>query len=65
VRHHKKGGSSRESERIVHLYSVLLKSLLEHCARVWGSQHKEECGVVGANPEEGHEDNPRAGGPLL
>jgi len=48
---------------ILPLFSALLRLYLEHCVR--SGAHSTKHGPVRASPEQSHEDDHRAGAPLL
>ncbi|KAK4809350.1 hypothetical protein QYF61_001598 [Mycteria americana] len=38
--------ASRSREVILPLYFALMRSRLEHCAQLWGFQHKKDCDLL-------------------
>ena len=42
----KRSMPSRSREVILHLYSALVRSHLEHCIQFWGPQHKKDVDIL-------------------
>ena len=61
----RRGLAGRVIEVVVPLYFALMGPQLEYCIQVCGPQYRKDVEVFGCGPEEGHEDDPRTGAPLL
>ncbi|PKU37567.1 hypothetical protein llap_12130 [Limosa lapponica baueri] len=61
----KRSMGSRSREVILPLYSTLVRPHLEHCVQLWSPQHRRDMDLLEWVQEEGHEDDQRAGAPLL
>jgi len=61
----RRGVASEAREVIVLSCSALVKPQLVHCIQALGPPTQERCRAFGKGLEEGHENDPRGGAPLL
>ncbi|GAB0185407.1 hypothetical protein GRJ2_001006000 [Grus japonensis] len=56
--------TSKSREGILPLYSTLMRPYLQYCVQLWSPQYKKDMDLLD-RVRGGHEDDQRAGAPLL